>query len=102
MAKVAVECDGSKFHDAAKDAARDAELLSMGWSVYRIPGWRCNAVVPYPKDRYEMDDEDWYAYEREKDERTSRGIPKQVASHFTSDIAEIGRASCRERVCQYV
>lgn len=42
VAKVAIECDGKEFHkDKAKDAARDEELLSMGWTVYRISGKDC-------------------------------------------------------------
>jgi very-short-patch-repair endonuclease len=42
VAKVALECDGAAFHtDKAKDAARDAQLEAMGWSVYRFPGWMC-------------------------------------------------------------
>lgn len=41
-AKVAIECDGRAYHlDKAKDAARDAELASMGWRVYRITGSDC-------------------------------------------------------------
>lgn len=41
-AKVAIECDGAAFHqDKAKDAARDAELMEMGWTVYRISGSDC-------------------------------------------------------------
>jgi very-short-patch-repair endonuclease len=42
MAKVAIECDGAAYHlDKAKDAARDAKLRSIGWSVYRITGRDC-------------------------------------------------------------
>ena len=42
VAKVALECDGREFHkDKAKDAARDAKLAELGWSVYRFPGWLC-------------------------------------------------------------
>jgi very-short-patch-repair endonuclease len=42
VARVAIECDGAAFHqDKAKDAARDAELERMGWTVYRITGTDC-------------------------------------------------------------
>lgn len=42
IAKVAIECDGAEWHnDKAKDAARDAELEAMGWTVYRISGSDC-------------------------------------------------------------
>lgn len=37
-AKVAIECDGRGFHDPQKDAARDAKLMSEGWTVYRMTG----------------------------------------------------------------
>lgn len=42
VAMVAVECDGAEWHtDKAKDAARDAELTKLGWTVYRITGSDC-------------------------------------------------------------
>lgn len=42
-AMVAVECDGAAFHkDKAKDAARDAKLQALGWTVYRLTGRQCN------------------------------------------------------------
>lgn len=42
VAKVAIECDGAAYHtDKAKDAARDAGLHQLGWTVYRFPGWLC-------------------------------------------------------------
>lgn len=41
--KVAVECDGAKWHDARKDARRDNDLIGMGWVTYRAPGWLCVA-----------------------------------------------------------
>jgi len=37
--RIAIECDGAAFHDADKDKKRDAELLEMGWRVFRFPGW---------------------------------------------------------------
>ena len=37
--KIAIECDGKQFHNPEKDAKRDRELLELGWSVYRFPGW---------------------------------------------------------------
>lgn len=42
VAKVAIECDGKAYHlDKEKDAARDADLNSKGWTVYRITGREC-------------------------------------------------------------
>lgn len=40
-AKVAIECDGAAYHDPTKDAARDAGLIRLGWTVHRFPGWMC-------------------------------------------------------------
>lgn len=41
-AKVAIECDGKQFHlDWKKDAARDARLKAIGWTVYRFTGREC-------------------------------------------------------------
>lgn len=45
IAKVAIECDGKQWHDAEKDAARDAILNRSGWSVFRVPGWKCNGRI---------------------------------------------------------
>lgn len=58
--KVAVECDGREFHlDKAKDAARDAELRRLGWSVYRIEGWQCKGSNPdYDPDASEEEEEE--------------------------------------------
>jgi len=42
VAKIAIECDGAAFHhDKEKDAKRDAEFESIGWIVYRLPGYVC-------------------------------------------------------------
>lgn len=42
VAKVAIECDGAAYHvNQAKDAARDAQLRELGWSVWRITGRDC-------------------------------------------------------------
>lgn len=46
VAKVAIECDGAKWHmDKEKDAARDKKLRDAGWSVYRISGSDCRDGV---------------------------------------------------------
>jgi very-short-patch-repair endonuclease len=36
--KIAIEADGAAWHDRARDAVRDAELLAAGWWTYRIQG----------------------------------------------------------------
>lgn len=41
-AKVAIECDGAAFHtDAKADKQRQAEIESLGWTVYRFTGREC-------------------------------------------------------------
>lgn len=39
--KIAVECDGKKWHDLERDMRRDDELSRMGWSVFRLDGAEC-------------------------------------------------------------
>lgn len=39
--QLVIECDGKRWHDAHKDAARDAELSGLGWTVIRFTGARC-------------------------------------------------------------
>lgn len=48
--KIGIECDGKEWHDAAKDAERDANLQSIGWIIYRIPGWKCLRIRTRPQD----------------------------------------------------
>lgn len=53
VAKVAIECDGAKWHqDKAKDAERDAELAELGWKVFRLTGSQCHAVEREVEDEY--------------------------------------------------
>lgn len=48
--KIAIECDGKQWHDAEKDAKRDARLADAGWLVYRIPGSECMRMRRRPID----------------------------------------------------
>jgi len=42
VAKVAIECDGWKYHqDLEKDVTRQRAIESQGWTVYRIAGRDC-------------------------------------------------------------
>ena len=42
VAKVAIECDGAKWHqDGQRDAVRQRAIEDLGWSVYRISGGDC-------------------------------------------------------------
>lgn len=48
--KIAIECDGKQWHNAEKDAKRDARLAEVGWTVYRIPGSMCKRTMRRPVD----------------------------------------------------
>lgn len=82
MARVGVECDGAEFHDPVKDAARDAELALLGWTIYRIPGWRCVREVDAPPGGETPSEFDAYRLRRDRetlhgilDELTARHLP---------------------------
>jgi very-short-patch-repair endonuclease len=53
--KVAIECDGSQWHDAKRDAGRDKKLREAGWTVYRVPGKVCNRVLLCPAELKELE-----------------------------------------------
>lgn len=76
VSKVAVECDGKKWHDAEKDAARDAELAKLGWTVTRIPGWLCHGIAP----EYEpgMDQDELEDRQRFINEKTPHAVLERV------------------------
>ena len=65
--RIGLECDGKQWHDTAKDTARDAELLEIGWQIYRVTGAECYRDVRDPGeleyDGYEVSKDDrhrWY------------------------------------------
>jgi very-short-patch-repair endonuclease len=37
-AKIAIECDGARWHSLARDGPRDQALASLGWLVFRLSG----------------------------------------------------------------
>jgi hypothetical protein len=83
VARVALECDGKAYHDPAKDAARDAHLLEMGWTVYRAPGWICMKEMKTPfeveADGDDVTDEYWEEFMS----TTMRGLIQRIArNHF--------------------
>jgi len=47
---IAVELDGKQFHDAERDARRDADLQMGCWSVFRIPGRNALKAPTDPRD----------------------------------------------------
>lgn len=78
VAKIALECDGRRWHDATKDQRRDAELQMQGWTVYRAPGWRCKRVMERPDDlQYLSDDEQADFFRRQRNE-TMRGLMEDI------------------------
>jgi hypothetical protein len=50
--KLVIECDGKKWHDPEKDAARDKEMEALGWTVFRVTGADCKRVSASPGDIY--------------------------------------------------
>lgn len=47
--RLAVECDGKQWHDQARDAARDAELRKLGWTIKRFTGRQCCLPEDHPE-----------------------------------------------------
>lgn len=91
--KIAIECDGKQWHDAEKDAKRDARLHAEGWTVYRIPGHKCNRSLKRPYDMVMEKQEAGYSrdealalvanYAREWFATTSEGIIEAIAiTHY--------------------
>src|SRR3546814_3042145 len=53
------------------------------------------AIVPHAEQQAQNNREDWHSAQRGGERETDEAILRRL-------IEEIGRASCRERVCQYV
>jgi hypothetical protein len=47
--RIAIECDGKAYHDAERDAARDAQIRALGWSVHRFTGRQCYLPLDHPE-----------------------------------------------------
>lgn len=94
--KIAIECDGKRWHNAQADAARDARLAGFGWKTYRIPGSECRRVVDGAYELegklsdYEITEEDFEAGMDEWAFRTSEGVISAIALiHYGLDFAHI-------------
>lgn len=99
---IAIECDGKKWHDQDKDAARDARLAARGWTTYRITGSECKRLIDYPcaLDEKLRDEEitvdehraslwDWLS-------NTSDGVITSLAVvHYGSELAIDYQMACR-------
>lgn len=87
--KINIECDGKQWHDPAKDVLRDAKLRADGWTIYRLPGWKCKRVAMTPGELLSEEREQGYskneAAERIKSRvrdwyfNTSSGVIKALA-----------------------
>src|SRR3546814_12581839 len=67
-----------------------------------VPGWEGNVNVKWLR-RIKVGDQPWH--HREETSKYTDLMPNGIARQFTfvqEANSEIGRASCRERVCQYV
>lgn len=91
--KVAIECDGKQWHDPEKDAIRDSNLIADGWTIYRIPGSKCNRVLKDPMEIFnELRSDGFSEQDAEEEVRphakkwfldTSTGIVKAIGvRHF--------------------
>jgi very-short-patch-repair endonuclease len=83
-ARIAIECDGKAFHDVEKDAARDADLNRLGWTVLRIPGWRCKKEAP--AFDFDMTDEE----EDERRDFINNRTPSYEIAYARQLLAEVG------------
>lgn len=77
LLKIAIECDGQYWHDKEKDSVRDAEMNSIGWTVYRFTGRDCL------KTGIEFEDEHGrIIYQKSNVERLLAKIQRQVLSFY--------------------
>lgn len=60
---IAIECDGKDWHDAEKDAKRDARLKEVGWTIYRIPGSMCRRTLRRPIDLLQEHEQNGFSEE---------------------------------------
>jgi len=81
-ARVALECDGKAYHNTEKDAARDRELAKLGWTVIRVPGWRCNKLMESPNDILERTGEIPDGYLEEWNDKTMAGVIDQLRGYL--------------------
>lgn len=106
--QIAIECDGKEWHDAEKDAKRDARLMEIGWTVYRIPGWKCKRTLRRPYDlvaeKLQMDYSEEEAlrlyaeYARDWFANTSEGIIEAIACFHYGRECPFLEAGLRENV----
>lgn len=72
--KIAIEADGKEFHtDKKKDKARDLELFSAGWRVFRISGSKIN-YMPEPLYRETVFEEGYDEYQQQWYKSTLEGF----------------------------
>lgn len=79
--RIAVECDGREFHqNVQKDRDRDAELNSLGWTVYRIDGSRCKGEIP--EQNFSADDLEIEERRRFIEQRTPAALMRKLRFAF--------------------
>lgn len=70
--KICIELDGKQFHDAERDAKRDAVLSELGWEVFRISGKMANNYMADELPEHLVDvDENGSESDDEEEERRS-------------------------------
>jgi len=87
--KIGIECDGKQWHNAERDAARDARLSAEGWEIYRIPGHECRRSMDSEKLRADPGEHpNRHVWERFFLD-TSEGVIAAIgAQHFGVEIDE--------------
>ncbi|NSX05066.1 endonuclease domain-containing protein [Cupriavidus gilardii] len=80
VVKIALECDGKEWHDAERDAKRDADLLELGWSVYRVTGKQCakTRFMLSPEQKRDYGEDVDSAYIQRYDSETVVGAIKKI------------------------
>lgn len=81
--KIVIECDG-KHHTREKDRPREDVITGLGWTIYRIPGWKCLTVIELQdiNDSYRYGDIDEYEMNvavEDYFDKTSEAVVRSIA-----------------------
>lgn len=88
--RIAIEADGQRYHDADRDKRRDADLQSMGWTVFRVTGAECHRVLPCRAELrlLDMGEDEIEQAERRFYLTTSEGVCRAIACLLYRDDHE--------------
>jgi len=85
--KLILELDGKQWHNAEKDAKRDARIVERGWKVYRVTGAECYRILPEPWElrEDELSDDEWVQKTRDWFTRTVDGVIYSLKMRYFRD-----------------